>query len=725
MTIDAKLKEAVQAHREGRIEDAERLYRDILNGNPQEPFSLHYLGVILHRRGDYAVAADLIRRSLSIAPVPEAMNNLGLVLGAMDQFEEAEGLFRRALALAPGNAETHNNLGNALTCLNKNDEAASEILEAIRLKPDFVLAHYNLGVALTRQGKIADALEAFKKSAALMPNFAEAYCSMGLNYMALGKREEAIEAYRKAIDIKPDFYEAYNNLGQPLCELRRLDEAVEAYKKAVSLKPDYIGATGNLATVLRKQGLLAEALRAYEEGFARAPKDEKAEIEIINLRRQICEWKNYEADRKRLVELRDQVEPFIFLNFSSSPAEQQACTQKWVSRMQVVPEFSHTRPRQPGRIRVGYLSSDFRSHATAFLMAELFERHDRSKFETFAYSFGFDDGSDMRQRLIKGFDRFADVFPLTNQEIAQRIYDDQIDILIDLKGFTGDSRTGVMAFRPAPIQVAHVGYPGTMGAKFIDYMIADPFVAPAEHQRFFDEKIVHLPYSYQPNDSKREISSRTITKSECRLPENGFVFCSFNGSYKITPDIFGVWMRLLKAVPGSVLWLLSTASATESNLRREAAARGVEPERLIFAEGLTLPFHLARHRLADLFLDTLPICAHTTASDALWAGLPVLTCVGGAFVGRVAGSLLNTMGLPELISYSLAEYEMKAMELAHNPRKLLDIKTKLDNRRLLSPLFDIVRYTRDLEDAYIYMYDLRTSGQAPRSRFMANEKSQL
>jgi predicted O-linked N-acetylglucosamine transferase (SPINDLY family) len=719
MAFPSKLHEAVDYHIRGQVAEAERLYREILHGAPQESIALHYLGVILYQRGDYVASADFIQRSLAIQPnTPEAMGNLALSLSAMGRIDEAVALHREAIALRPDNPDGYNNLAGVLLVQGKPDEAIVAASEAIRLKPEFFLAHYNLGVAYQQKGRVEDAIGEYQQAISIQPNFPEAFCNLGLCLVDLGKREEAVTAYRRAIELRPNFPEALNNLGQPLCELRRLEEATEAYRQAVAVKPDYIDAVGNLATTLRKRGLLEEALRVYEQGLSLRPDDTKAEIEVMNLRRHVCEWQTFDADVKRFIELSEKVEPFVLLNVPSSPAQQLASAKSWASKLVRGKPFDHSRVRKPGRIRIGYLSADFRKHATAYLMAELFERHDRSRFEIIAYSYGYDDGSDVRQRLIKSFDHFVDLYASSRAEAAQRIYDDQIDILVDLKGYTGDARTEILVNRPAPVQVNYVGFPATMGADFIDYIIADSFVAPAEHQPFFQEKIVHLPNAYQPNDSKRPISDRVIARHECGLPEQGFVFCCFNGAYKTTPQFFDVWMRLLKAVPGSVLWLLATTPLIEDNYRREAQARGVAPERLVFAEGMELPLHLARHRLADLFLDTLPICAHTTASDALWAGLPILTCAGESFVGRVAGSLLRAIGLPELITYSVEEYAQRALDLAAHPEKLLELKERLAVQRLRAPLFDIARYTRNLEDAYTRMFSSHAAGMPPCSSFV-------
>jgi predicted O-linked N-acetylglucosamine transferase (SPINDLY family) len=367
------------------------------------------------------------------------------------------------------------------------------------------------------------------------------------------------------------------------------------------------------------------------------------------------------------------------------------------------------------KLRAAYLSADFHRHATAYLMAELFERHDRSRFEIIGVSFGVDDKSETRKRLVAAFDQFYDVRGKSDEEVAKLLHDLQVDIAIDLKGYTEDARPGILAFRPAPIQASYLGFPGTMGVEFIDYIIADKTVAPFEHQPFYMEKIVHLPDCYQVNDTKRKIAERTPTRQQAELPQQGFVFCCFNNNWKITPDVFGVWMRLLHAVEGSVLWLLGDNESTERNLRMEAQARGIDPVRIVFASRLPLDEHLARHRVADLFLDTLPYNAHTTASDALWAGLPVLTREGTAFAGRVAASLLHAIGLPELVTHSIEDYEALALRLARDPSLLQGYRNRLATNRLTHPLFDTERFRRHIEAAYLQMWEIWQRGEQPRS----------
>lgn len=409
--------------------------------------------------------------------------------------------------------------------------------------------------------------------------------------------------------------------------------------------------------------------------------------------------------------------PFAALSMSCKPQDHLDIARLWASGYRSTKKLAPDRPRTTSgrRIRLGYLSADFYQHATAFLLAELIERHDRDRFEVFAYCFSSDDNSLMRQRLVTGFDWFRIVEALSHEEAAGLIAGDGIDILLDLKGYTRNARSMIVAQRPAPIQVNYLGYPSTMGAPFIDYIIADPVIAPMEHQRFIDEKIVHLPGCYQPNDAQRLISEQPSTRADHGLPDNGFVFCSFNNSYKIAAPFFSIWMRLLDRVPGSVLWLLEGGEAAKENLRREAVARGVDPARLVFASRLPAPEHLARYQHADLVLDNLPVNAHTTASDALWGGVPIITCLGNIFVGRVCASLLQACGLPELITNSLEEYEALALRLASNRAELDRLKLKLNSVRQSAPLFDTATYACNLEAAFSHMMRLHSEGRSPEA----------
>ena len=470
--------------------------------------------------------------------------------------------------------------------------------------------------------------------------------------------------------------------------------------------------------MLKRLGHYEEAAEAYRRERQLDAGNASTLLELTMIERQLCDWRSTEGREAEIIDRVRRgavVSPMSFLCISTSSADQLRCAQNYFAQNRFP-----TRARVPrqerapdGKIRIAYLSFDFREHATAYLLAELLERHDRSKFDIAAVSFGPDDESPMRRRLIAAVDHFVDVRHYSDAAAARLIAEMSVDIAVDLNGLTGDNRHNILAHRPAPVQVNYLGYPGTMGAKFIDYIIVDPSAVPPGEQRFFSERLVYLPDCYQVNDTRRAIAEQTPSRAECALPERGFVFACFNNNYKITPILFDVWCRLLRAVPDSVLWLLKDNSWAAANLRREAQARGVSPDRLVFAPRIKLPEHLARHRLADLSLDTLPVNAHTTASDALWAGLPVITCAGETFVSRVAGSLLHAVGLPELVTRTLADYESLALQLATEPSALADFRAWLARNLPAAPLFDLERYRRFIEAAYQQMAERHRRGEQP------------
>ncbi len=515
------------------------------------------------------------------------------------------------------------------------------------------------------------------------PKSADAHCTLG-DALRQGKRlEESIASYRRAIGIRPDFAQAHINMGIALAEARRHQDAVASYRRGLEIEPNNADAHVRLGNALSNLKRNEEAVACYRRARAIRPDSPFALGALAFAQRRICDWNDVSGNERELRErtLRGQsvTGPFAFLPFSDDPAEQLQCARVNVQGRfgsGLEPVLRHARPAGD-RIRLAYLSADFREHATAYLTAGLFERHDRERFEVFAVSFGRDDRSAMRARLVDGFDHFIDVRGMGDADVARRISELGIDIAVDLMGYTKESRPSILGRRPAPVQVNYLGCPATMGADFVDYIFVDPFVVPADQQPFFTEKLVHLPDCYQVNDSRRVMSDQSPARVECGLPAEGFVFCSFNNSYKITPAFFDVWMRLLASVPGSVLWLVRDCEATESNLRREAEARGVDPERLVFASRVEYPKYLAHYGLAHLFLYTFPYNAGATAADALWAGLPVLTCSGRTFVGRMAGSLLHAVCLPELVTHCLEDYEVLALNLATDPERLGVLRARL------------------------------------------------
>lgn len=719
MAVDKALVQAVQAHQAGQLEEAEKLYRKVLLRQPRNPLAAQNMGVLLYGRGELDEAAKLLRRAISIDPKSsEAHNNLGNVLRNQGKADEAIAAFRQALRLQP-NESAYNNLGNILRSRGETAEAIACYEAAIRIRPDYLQSYYHLGITYRELGRLEDAMASHQKAVALNPRFYQGMTHIGVCLFELGRYADAVAWHRRALEAAPNIAETHNNLGNALKSMDDMAGAEAAYRMALQVKPDFTSARLNLGTLLVLLDRRDEAIAQFEAVAAQLPEHPVVWAKLSYEKRVICDWRDFDESvdgkvRRFVRQGPTEITPFALITLSSTPEEQLLAAAAYAARISKQATPLPPRPAQRrDRIRLGYLSADFHPHATAYLMAELFERHDRSRFETFAYSIGPDSDSEIRRRLVAGFDHFSDLKPLGYDAAAQAIYNDQIDILVDLKGYTQNARAEILARRPAPVQVNYIGYPGTMGANFIDYVIADRFIIPPEQHPYFTEKVVALPHCYQPNDTQRAISSRAPSRAECGLPDQGFVFCSFNGSYKLTPRIFDLWMRLLAQVPGSVLWLLESAPGSTQNLRREAQARGIDPARLVFAPPLALPDHLARQALADLFLDTLPVNAHTTASDALWAGLPVLTCAGDTFISRVAGSLLTAIGLPELVTTSLADYEALALSLARNPARIAAFKQHLQAQRLSAPLFDIARLTRNLESAYARMWDIHLAGQPP------------
>jgi protein O-GlcNAc transferase len=526
---------------------------------------------------------------------------------------------------------------------------------------------------------------------------------------------------RRVGELTPDKPEAHRDLGEVLARVGRLDEAVMSFHQALAIDPDFAPAHFGLGNVLKTRGKLRDAVACFDRAAALDPENADVLSVWFRERQIICDWSRYhefEVKVRQAIGAQPSAgAPFTLLALSSTPQEQLDCARRVGAKIAVRESqlLPRRQPRPGDRIRVGYLSADFRPHPVGFLIAEVIERHDRRRFEVFGYSSGPDEPSGMRRRFSGAFDRFVDINDTPHRVAARLIHDDGIDILVGLTGYTAHGRSGILANRPAPIQVNYLGYPGTMGADFVDYIIVDRFLVPPDQQPLYTEKLVYLPNCYQPSDTRRIIAEPGPSRVECGLPEAGFIFCSFNNSYKITPTFFDVWMRLLNAVPGSVLWLTQSNALVADNLRREATSRGIAAERLVFAPPVPMPKYLARLGLADLFMDTLPYNAGATANDALWAGLPVLTCSGESYVGRMAGSLLTAAGLPELITTSLAEYEALALRLATDRNQLAALQQKLARNRSTMPLFDIARFTRDLEAAYTKMWETWGAGRPPEA----------
>ncbi len=598
--------------------------------------------------------------------------------------------------------------------IGNHSNAEALLLQAIETDRTDPELYYELGNLLLESGNLLGAYQSLLSALKLAPGHPQILLQLGNTQMALGQYQDGAQYFRQSFDAEASPAAAYN-LGNALRELGKPQEAEQWYRMALRMAPRDADSHNNLGNVLREQGRLDEAIASYQAALQLNPGLHHALAHLVHQRQHMCDWDGLDLQISQLRQIvrekpQAQVSPFAFLSLpGTTAAEQRLCAENWsrnrfgtLMTQAARTPFVHTRETPP-KLRIGYLSGDFRLHPLAFLATELFELHDRSRFEIHAYSYARDDGTPTRKRLERAFDAFHDIVPQSLQQTSQQIHADDIHILVDLTGYTQTSRSGLMALRPAPVQVNWLGFPGTMGAPFVDYLIADDVIIPLGQRQHYAETIIPLPDGYQPNDSQRPVTAMP-TRAECGLPEKGFVFCCFNQTFKITPQLFEIWMLLLKENAGSVLWLLECNSWAKANLQRAAQKSGIAPERLIFAPRAPIAQHLARQQLADLFLDTLPYNAHTTTSDALWVGLPVLTCCGDTFASRVAASLLQAAELPQLVTHSLNEYRAKALELACHPEQLQAMRQHLLQKRDQLALFDTPRFARNLEAAYESMW---------------------
>ena len=652
LTVQQALMRAAAACECGQFAEAERLCGAILQSQPAHFVTLYLLAIAQSRRGDFAAA-----------------------ISSCD----------KALVIHPNHAETLHMRGSLLQELKLFEEALASYDGALAVRPDFAETHYNRAVILHELRHYHEALCGFDRALAIRPNHAATLNNRGNTLHALQHFEEALASYDEALAIEPDRAGTFNNRGYALQELKRVGEARSSFETALALDPAHQRALSGLAECALK----------------------------------LCDWKRRdqiaETLRHNVTEASSIVYPFILLGYSDDAALHQTAARRFIrNRIAVSPSpLWQGQVWRNDRIKLAYVSADFRSHPVAQLIAELFELHDRSRFEVIGISSGVGNGSDMRARLVKSFDQFYDVQATPDRDVATMLHGLRTDIVIDLSGYTLGCRPEILASRPAPIAVNYLGYPGTMSVDFVDYIIADRLVLPFDRQPYYVEKIVHVPGSYQVNDRKRAIAVHTPSRELCGLPARGVVLCCFNSAWKISPTVFEVWMRLLQKVEGSVLWLLQELDEAKNNLCREAAARGVDPARLVFAERMSTEQHLARHQHADLFLDTLPYNAHSTASDALWAGLPVVTCRGESFAARVGASLLNAIGLGDLVTSNLGEYEALTLKLAQNDTLRADLKKRLKWNWLIYPLFNCPEFTRHIETVYQTMWQRWQRGESP------------
>lgn len=704
----------------GRYDDTARCLQKCIALNPRRPEIHTSLGVVASRLGRHSEALEHHEAAIALDPAcADAWLNRGNALHKLARFEDAVASYDRAIAVRADYAEAFSNRGNTLRDLKRSQEAIENYDRAIALKPDYPEALTNRGSALWDLGRYAEALASYDRALAFKPDHYEALINRASPLRDLKRPAEALASCDRAIALRPGDPDAFNIRGSVLWDLKRYAEALESYDQALALNADHYEALHNRGHLLAELEQHEDAIRSYETLLERSPHQDFLKGELLHQKMLCCDWRGLdvlaESVRQDLTAGKKSAEPFGYQAIAVSEQDLKTCAEIYTSdKFPPAPTPVYRGERYDNRrIRIGYLSGEFRQQATSILITELFELHDKARFEVFAFDNGWDDSSELRGRITRAIDEIVDVSSLPDYDAATAIRERKIDILVNLNGYFGKGRQGVFGHKPSPVQVNYLGFPGTLGASYIDYIIADRHVIPAGHEAHYTEKVVYLPDTYQVNDSKRRISEETPTRAEARLPETGFVFCCFNNNYKITPGLLDVWMRLLSRVEGSVLWLLGDRPVASSNLRREAGQRGIAPERIVFADRTRLDRHLARHRLADLFLDTIPYNAHTTASDALWAGLPLLTCVGTTFPGRVAASLLNAVGLPELVTRSLDEYEQRALELATDPAMLADVRARLARNRTSQPLFDTDRFRRHLEAAYETMWNRHQRGKPP------------
>jgi predicted O-linked N-acetylglucosamine transferase (SPINDLY family) len=606
------------------------------------------------------------------------------------QLQQALSDASQMLEKFPNSAVLYNIAGASNAGLMQFDAAIDKYKQSLKIKPDYAKAYNNMAIALNAKGDSEAAVDSCKQALKLEPDYADAYNNMGIALNDKGDPEAAIDSYKQAIRIKPHDAEVYNNMGVALVEKGELNAGIKSYEMALGIKPDYQDA---LVNKLKQQS-------------------------------RICDWTALKEDQNLIAKLgisTESLSPLSILPLEDSPKRHRVRSEILTKKLHgyKTPLPPAAKPSQkPKRLRIGYFSADFCEHPVAYLMAKVLETHDRKRFEVYGYSIGPAKDDDMRQRLIEAFDVFIDVHNMTDLDVALLARQDKIDIAIDLTGYTKYHRAGIFAYRAASVQINYLGYPGTMGADFIDYIIADQNLIPMDSQKFYSEKPIYLPHHYQAQDNTLSISNDTPSRLDLGLPDKGFIFCAINNSYKIRMPEFDVWMRLLSHLDGSVLWLLESNNFVKDNLLKEAQARGISAERLVFAQGVSHETYLAQFRRADLYLDTFNYNAGATASNALWAGLPVLTKLGRGYTARMAGSLLTSIGLPELATHSEEDYESLALALATDPERLAKIRQTLADNRLSTPLFDTALFTKHLENGFEQVYQRYYDGKPPDDIFV-------
>lgn len=712
------LRQALALHQGGQVEQARDIYRRILAVQPANPDLLNLLGAAECQLGNAEEGAKLLARSIKLAPgQPGAHHNRGNALNDLGRFADAVVSFDHALALRPGYAETWFSRGTALRGLGDRVAAIESFERAVTLEPGYAEAWLGRGHILLELKRLPHALESYDRALAFESGLAEGWSGRGNVLTLLGRFEAALASYDKALAAAPAYAEAWSNRGTALRRLGQLDDAIASYDRALELLPDYAEAFYGKGLSLEEQGRLEDAAVVYERALAMKPGLDSLMGQALHVSMQLADWRGFDGRRNALAAGIDRGQkvsaPFPVQALIDEPELQRMAAKLFAeAEAQAAILNLPVRHSDHNTIRIGYFSSDFRNHPVTHLLAHTLEHHDRTRFEVFAFSLAAGPRDEWRRRVEAAADHFFDVAGLADVDIARLAREKEIDIAIDLNGWTKGYRAGVFAERAAPVQASYLGYLGTMGASWFDYLLADETIVPADSERFYMESIAYLP-SYQSNDGGQKPSDKLFSRAELGLPDDGFVFCSFNQVFKLTPEVFDSWMRILTQVSGSVLWMYVANPIAIANLRAEAQKRGVDPARLVFAGRVPLEDHLARHRAADLFLDSHPYNAGATASNALRMGLPVLTRIGKSFPARMGASLLHAVGLPEMITDTPAAYEDLAVRLATRPGEMAEIKQKLALNLPESLLFDTERATRSLEAAFTKMIERARQGLPP------------
>ena len=708
--LNFMLQQALQAFESNNFDRADSILKKVLQADSKNLPALHILGLIKASQEKFKEAAELLTKAARISPNDASIQyNLAKAMADSGAIKESIPHHKKTVELNPNNLEAWLNYGKTLSQLGLHEEALMNFEKAIALNANFAEAWSNKGNALHELKRYEEAIDCFDKTINLKPDLAEAWSNQGNALLQLKRYEAAIYCFDKALNLKPTFTEAWSNKGSALQQLKRYEEAVTHYEKALNLNPDLAEAWSNKGNTLELLKQYEAAVTDYEKALNLNSEIDWGLGTVVHLKMKMCAWDNLpESIEKLQSEIQSNKKkshPFQILALVDDGTLQKQSAEIYAQALYPADLALGAIPKIPKheKIRIGYFSADFRHHPVSMLTAELFELHDKSQFEIIAFSFGLDDKSPVRERLSQSFDQFIDVSSMSDLEIARLARELEIDIAVDLGGFTMDNRTGIFALRAAPVQMSYIGYLGTMGTQYIDYLFADKTIVPEDSQQLYLEKIAYLP-SYQVNDSHRKIADKVFTRAELGIPQDSFVFACFNNNYKILPATFDSWMRILKTIEGSVLFLYAENEWAQKNLLKEAAVRGIESQRIIFGKHLPADEYLARYQACDLFLDTAPYNAGTTASDALWAGLPVLTLIGKSFASRVAASLLNAIDLPELITTTQSSYEATAIELARNPDKLSSIKQKLAQNRSSTQLFNTSLFTKNIEAVYTKIY---------------------